>query len=93
MYVLREKELRICREPTRKAPSKLRSKGAEVEDSAVAFAPPFVVSLRSELGPGSRAVPPQSQCAHTAWRIQDGVFSGAPNAITQTTDGYLWIGT
>jgi signal transduction histidine kinase/ligand-binding sensor domain-containing protein len=34
-----------------------------------------------------------SQYAHTAWRIQDGVFSGAPNAITQTTDGYLWIGT
>ena len=34
-----------------------------------------------------------SQYAHTAWRIQDGVFRGAPNAITQTTDGYLWIGT
>ncbi len=34
-----------------------------------------------------------SQYAHTAWRIRDGVFSGAPRAITQTTDGYLWIGT
>jgi ligand-binding sensor domain-containing protein len=34
-----------------------------------------------------------SQYAHTAWRIQDGVFSGAPNAISQTTDGYMWIGT
>jgi len=34
-----------------------------------------------------------SQYAHTAWRIQDGFFSGAPNAITQTADGYLWIGT
>jgi signal transduction histidine kinase/streptogramin lyase len=34
-----------------------------------------------------------SQYAHTAWRIQDGVFNGAPNAISQTTDGYLWIGT
>jgi ligand-binding sensor domain-containing protein len=34
-----------------------------------------------------------SQYAHTAWRIQDGVFSGSPNAISQTTDGYLWIGT
>lgn len=34
-----------------------------------------------------------SQYAHTAWRIQDGVFIGAPHAITQTTDGYLWIGT
>jgi signal transduction histidine kinase/ligand-binding sensor domain-containing protein len=34
-----------------------------------------------------------SQYAHTAWRMQEGVFSGAPNAIAQTTDGYLWIGT
>ncbi|MBS1850321.1 MAG: hypothetical protein JST79_05380 [Acidobacteria bacterium] len=34
-----------------------------------------------------------SQYAHTAWRIQDGVFRGTPNAITQTRDGYLWIGT
>ena len=34
-----------------------------------------------------------TQYAHTAWRIQDGVFSGAPNTITQTADGYLWIGT
>jgi signal transduction histidine kinase/ligand-binding sensor domain-containing protein len=34
-----------------------------------------------------------SQYAHSTWRIQDGSFSGAPNAITQTADGYLWIGT
>jgi signal transduction histidine kinase/ligand-binding sensor domain-containing protein len=34
-----------------------------------------------------------SQYAHNAWTIQDGFFSGTPNAITQTTDGYLWIGT
>src|SRR6266851_6410169 len=34
-----------------------------------------------------------SQYGHTAWRVQDGVFSGSPNAIAQTTDGYLWIGT
>src|SRR5216683_2702893 len=34
-----------------------------------------------------------SQYEHTAWRGQDGVFSGAPNTITQTADGYLWIGT
>jgi signal transduction histidine kinase/ligand-binding sensor domain-containing protein len=44
----------------------------------------------------ARAVDPNmriSQYGHTAWRIQDGVFSGAPNAIAQTTDGYIWIGT
>lgn len=34
-----------------------------------------------------------SQYAHTAWRVQDGYFAGGANAITQTTDGYLWIGT
>jgi hypothetical protein len=28
-----------------------------------------------------------SQYRHTAWRVQDGVFNGAPNAITQTHDG------
>ena len=34
-----------------------------------------------------------SQYRHTAWRVQDGIFSGTPNVITQTQDGYLWIGT
>ena len=34
-----------------------------------------------------------SQYAHTAWRIQDGLFRGTPQTITQTADGYLWIGT
>ena len=41
------------------------------------------------LDPGKRI----SQYAHTAWRLQDGAFSGAPNTIGQTRDGYLWIGT
>ncbi len=34
-----------------------------------------------------------TQYGHTAWRVQDGYFSAAPWAITQTTDGYLWVGT
>ncbi|UWZ85241.1 sensor histidine kinase [Occallatibacter riparius] len=34
-----------------------------------------------------------TQYAHSAWRLQDGLFSGAPHAITQTKDGYVWIGT
>jgi signal transduction histidine kinase/ligand-binding sensor domain-containing protein len=34
-----------------------------------------------------------SQYAHAAWRMQDGAFGGAPHAITQTADGYIWIGT
>jgi signal transduction histidine kinase/ligand-binding sensor domain-containing protein len=33
-----------------------------------------------------------SQYAHTAWRVQDGVFN-IPTAIAQTTDGFLWFGT
>jgi signal transduction histidine kinase/ligand-binding sensor domain-containing protein len=33
-----------------------------------------------------------SQYGHTAWRVRDGYFSSAPLAITQTTDGRLWIG-
>jgi len=32
-----------------------------------------------------------TQYAHTAWRTQDGFFSGSPRAITQTKDGYIWI--
>jgi signal transduction histidine kinase/ligand-binding sensor domain-containing protein len=34
-----------------------------------------------------------TQYGHTAWRIRDGVFSDVPVVITQTADGYLWIGT
>src|SRR6266478_2231812 len=34
-----------------------------------------------------------SQYAHTAWKIRDGFTRGAINSITQTPDGYLWLGT
>jgi len=34
-----------------------------------------------------------TQYVHTAWRIQDGFLNGIPTAITQTLDGYIWIGT
>ena len=34
-----------------------------------------------------------SQYAHSAWRVQDGSLGGAPSAVVQTTDGYVWIGT
>jgi PAS domain S-box-containing protein len=46
--------------------------------------------------PAARALDPDrriSQYAHTAWRVRDGAFAGAPSSITQTTDGYVWIGT
>jgi ligand-binding sensor domain-containing protein len=34
-----------------------------------------------------------SQLGHTAWRTREGFFSGAVTAISQTSDGYLLIGT
>ena len=34
-----------------------------------------------------------SQYAHTAWRLQDGFFTGSPVRIVQTKDGYVWLGT
>jgi ligand-binding sensor domain-containing protein len=36
---------------------------------------------------------PISQYAHSSWRTDDGFYIGSPTTITQTADGYLWIGT
>jgi signal transduction histidine kinase/ligand-binding sensor domain-containing protein len=33
------------------------------------------------------------QYSHTAWTIRDGAFSSQVQAIAQTPDGYLWLGT
>ncbi len=33
-----------------------------------------------------------TQYAHTAWRIEDGFFPTNPYWISQTKDGYLWVG-
>ena len=34
-----------------------------------------------------------SQYAHTAWKTREAFFNGAVQAIAQTSDGYLWLGT
>jgi ligand-binding sensor domain-containing protein len=34
-----------------------------------------------------------TQYGHRAWRIRDGYFAAVPTAVTQTADGYVWIGT
>jgi signal transduction histidine kinase/ligand-binding sensor domain-containing protein len=34
-----------------------------------------------------------SQYGHTSWTLQAGVLPGTPTVMTQTTDGYLWVGT
>ena len=45
------------------------------------------------LGPASSHGQQLTQYAHTAWRVQEGVFDASPVSIAQTTDGFLWIGT
>jgi len=49
----------------------------------------FSTSPASALDPNFRI----TQYRHTAWRVQEGAFESAPNAITQTADGFIWIGT
>jgi ligand-binding sensor domain-containing protein len=34
-----------------------------------------------------------SQYVHTSWRVRDGFWSSGLNAMAQTPDGYMWIGT
>ena len=34
-----------------------------------------------------------TQYRHSIWRIQDGFFPAAPGWVSQTADGYLWVGT
>jgi signal transduction histidine kinase/ligand-binding sensor domain-containing protein len=60
-----------------------------------AFALALAAAAEAASGPASQLDPALaiSQYAHTAWRVEDGAFDGAPNAIAQTPDGYLWIGT
>lgn len=49
----------------------------------------FAANSASALDPSR----PISQFAHTDWKTQNGFLNGMPTAITQTADGYLWIGT
>ena len=53
------------------------------------------IALVLGLGPATALDPHTriTQYFHTAWRVQDGAFEAAPNAVTQTADGYIWIGT
>jgi len=51
----------------------------------VAFVCPGVAGLDT-----SRKI---SQYGHNMWRIQDGYLPAPPQAIAQTGDGYIWIGT
>jgi signal transduction histidine kinase/ligand-binding sensor domain-containing protein len=59
--------------------------------SVAAAAIIFVVAARPAfaLDPRERI----TQYRHTAWRVQEGAFESAANAIAQTADGYIWIAT
>jgi len=48
----------------------------------------LTLSAAQALDPNKRL----TQYAHTAWRIQDGFFLNTPFWISQTKDGYLWLG-
>ena len=49
----------------------------------------LAVCLARALDPTSHI----SQYGHSVWRVRDGYFGGAPQVITQTKDGYIWVGT
>jgi PAS domain S-box-containing protein len=48
----------------------------------------LTLSVAHALDPNKRL----AQYAHTAWRIQDGFLPNTPFWISQTKDGYLWVG-
>jgi len=59
-------------------------------------APGLLIGMLLAWIPRAHALDPSldiSQYAHTSWRVRDGTFAGSINAITQTPDGYLWLGT
>lgn len=62
------------------------SAGASLKSAAliVLFALPIVALAQEQR---------VSQYAHRAWLVRDGAFNGEPRPITQTTDGYIWVGT
>src|SRR5207247_5735394 len=47
----------------------------------------------SASSPHARAVSLARQYSHRIWRMQDGLPQNRIQAISQTPDGYLWIGT
>jgi signal transduction histidine kinase/ligand-binding sensor domain-containing protein len=52
-----------------------------------------IVCFHSSVGIALDPTSHISQYGHSVWRVQDGYFGGTPKAITQTTDGYIWVRT
>src|SRR5215510_15270905 len=56
----------------------------------------IVLTILLAYSPSAFALDPSldiNQYAHTAWKVRDGFTKGNMNAIAQTSDGYLWLGT
>jgi signal transduction histidine kinase/ligand-binding sensor domain-containing protein len=63
--------------------------------SAILARLPLVLLSLMIAGP-VRALDPShviSQYGHLVWTLQDGQIPGAPMAMVQTADGYIWLGT
>src|ERR1700722_3513949 len=73
----------------------MRTPGEPLRTNSIAVAP-LLIALILCLSTSTWAVDPDryiSQYRHSAWRMKDGLFRGAPNVITQTPGSYIWIGT
>ena len=53
----------------------------------------LVLTICFSLSTSLHADPVQPQYTRTVWRVQDGLPEGTVQALAQTRDGYLWIGT
>jgi signal transduction histidine kinase/ligand-binding sensor domain-containing protein len=75
--------------PTFRSTLKFAYSGLSVRYFCICLLLSFSSSLVMALDPELNV----SQYAHSAWLVQDGYFQSAPRVMTQTADGYLWIGT
>jgi signal transduction histidine kinase/ligand-binding sensor domain-containing protein len=74
-------------------PSQYRSVSIpRLSSSAFMLFGALLLSLRCPLALASTLVPYAPQYTHTAWTDSPGL-KGRVNAIVQTSDGYLWLGT
>ena len=71
-------------------------KWADKLEKAVIAPGTIALGIALVCGPSASALDPAldvNQYAHTAWIFREGFAQGRVNAIAQTPDGYLWLGT
>ena len=62
-----------------------------IRRSSLVPAVAFILALASVSG--AQAVAPSSEYVRENWTVADGLPINTINAIIQTRDGYLWLGT